>query len=388
MKLVCSKSNLLNAVNIVSKAVPSKTTMSILQCILINATTSEIKFTANDMELGIETKVEGEILEKGIIALDAKIFSEIVRKLPDSDVRIETDDNYKTTITCEKSKFNIIGKSGEDFSYLPRIEKNESIVMSQFTLKEVIRKTIFSISDNDTNQIMTGELFDIQDNLLKVVSLDGHRVSIRTIELNESYNNIKLIVPGKTLNEISKILSGDIDKNVSIYYTKNHILFEFDETTVVSRLIEGEYFKIEQMISPNYDTKIRINKKEFLNCIDRSTLLVKEGDKKPIIINITDGTLNLRINSFIGSMDEDIDITKEGKDILIGFNPKFLIDALRVIDEEEINIYLVNPKAPCYIKDDALWLETTKYGDEKDRVLVKSDGNYTYLTPVNFNVVD
>ena len=369
MKLVCTKSNLLNAVNIVSKAVPSKTTMSILQCILINATTSEIKFTANDMELGIETKVEGEILEKGIIALDAKIFSEIVRKLPDSDVRIETDDNYKTTITCEKSKFNIIGKSGEDFSYLPRIEKNESIVMSQFTLKEVIRKTIFSISDNDTNQIMTGELFDIQDNLLKVVSLDGHRVSIITIELNESYNNIKLIVPGKTLNEISKILSGDIDKNVSIYYTKNHILFEFDETTVVSRLIEGEYFKIEQMISPNYDTKIRINKKEFLNCIDRSTLLVKEGDKKPIIINITDGTLNLRINSFIGSMDEDIDITKEGKDILIGFNPKFLIDALRVIDEEEINIYLVNPKAPCYIKDD--------------------DETYTYLVlPVNFNVVD
>ena len=216
---------------------------------------------------------------------------------------------------------------------------------------------------------MTGELFDIQDNLLKVVSLDGHRVSIRTIELNESYNNIKLIVPGKTLNEISKILSGDIDKNVSIYYTKNHILFEFDETTVVSRLIEGEYFKIEQMISPNYDTKIRINKKEFLNCIDRSTLLVKEGDKKPIIINITDGTLNLRINSFIGSMDEDIDITKEGKDILIGFNPKFLIDALRVIDEEEINIYLVNPKAPCYIKDD--------------------DETYTYLVlPVNFNVVD
>ena len=123
------------------------------------------------------------------------------------------------------------------------------------------------------------------------------------------------------------------------------------------------------MISPNYDTKIRINKKEFLNCIDRSTLLVKEGDKKPIIINITDGTLNLRINSFIGSMDEDIDITKEGKDILIGFNPKFLIDALRVIDEEEINIYLVNPKAPCYIKDD--------------------DETYTYLVlPVNFNVVD
>ena len=366
MKLICSKSNLLHGVNIVSKAVPTRTTMAILECILIDASANEIKLTANDMELGIETKIEGEIAERGVIALDAKIFSEIVRKLPDSDVTIETDASFKTTITCEKAKFNIVGKSGDDFSYIPYIERNEPIVMSQFTLKEVIRQTIFSIADNDNNKLMTGELFEIEENDLKVVSLDGHRISIRNIELKNNYSHKKVVVPGKTLQEVSKILPGSAEDEVSIFLTDNHIVFEFENTTVVSRLIEGEYFKIEQMLSSDYETKVKINKRELLDCIDRATLLVKEGDKKPIIMNITDGTMELKINSFIGSMNEDIDIAKEGKDILIGFNPKFFIDALRVIDEEEVTLYMVNPKAPCFIKDD--------------------EGTFIYLNlPVNFN---
>mgnify|MGYP003303108638 CR=1 FL=1 len=368
MKLVCSKSNLLSGVQIVSKAVPNKTTMSILECILIDSNNGEIKLTANDMELGIETIIEGDIVEKGMIALDAKIFLEIVRKLPDSDITIETDSNYKTTITCEKAKFNIIGKSGEDFSYLPSIEREDSIIVSQFTLKEVVRQTIFSIADNDNNKLMTGELFDINGSELKVVSLDGHRISIRKIDLKDSYEPKKVVVPGKTLNEVSKILSGDTDKDVSIFFTPKHIVFEFDNTTVVSRLIEGEYFKIDQMLSSDYETKVRINKKEFLNCIDRATLLIKEGDKKPIIINITDGSMELKMNSIVGSMNEDIDIEKSGKDMMIGFNPKFLIDALRVIDDENISVYLMNPKSPCFIRDD--------------------ENNYIYLIlPVNFTTV-
>ena len=366
MKIICSKSNLLYGVNIVSKAVPTRTTMAILECILIDASAGEIKLTANDMELGIETKIEGEIEERGIIALDAKVFSDIVRKLPDNEVVIETDSSFKTTITCEKAKFNIIGKSGEDFSYIPYIERNEEISISQFTLKEVIRQTIFSIADNENNKLMTGELFEIKDNMLKVVSLDGHRIAIRKIELKDNYPARKVVVPGKTLNEISKILSGEVEDQVKIFFTDNHIVFEFENTTVVSRLIEGEYFKIDQMLSSDYDTKVRINKRELLDCIDRATLLVKEGDKKPIIMNITDGNMELRINSFIGSMNEDIDIDKDGKDIMIGFNPKFFIDALRVIDEEEVNLYMVNPKAPCFIKDD--------------------EGKFIYLIlPVNFN---
>ena len=366
MKIICSKSSLLKSVSIALKAVPSKTTMPILECILMDATTNQIKFTTNDMELGIETIVEGTIEEKGKVALDAKIFYEIIRRLPDNDVTIKTDDKYAATITCEKAKFNIPGKSGEDFAYLPMIEKDEPLTISQYTLKEMIRQTIFSIAVNENNKLMTGELFEIKNNCLKVVSLDGHRISIRKMPLKKDYSDRKVVVPGKTLSEVSKILSGEVDDQVSIYFTKNHILFEFDQTMVVSRLIEGEYFRIDQMLSSDYETKLKINKKEFLDCIDRATLLVREVDKKPIIINITDDDMELRIDSAMGSMNEEIDIEKEGKDIMIGFNPKFLIDALRVIDDETVTIYLVNPKAPCFIRDD--------------------EENYTYLIlPVNIN---
>ena len=248
------------------------------------------------------------------------------------------------------------------------IERNDSILLSQFTLKEVIRQTIFSISDNDSNRLMSGELFEINGDTMRVASLDGHRISIRKITLKESYPARKVVVPGKTLNEISKILSGDADRDVTIFFTDKHIVFEFDNTTVVSRLIEGEYFKIDQMLSSDYETKVTINKKELLDCIDRATLLIKEGDKKPIIINITDGAMELKINSTVGSMDEEIDIEKLGKDLMIGFNPRFLIDALRVIDDETITVYLVNPKAPCFIRDD--------------------ENSYIYLIlPVNFTTV-
>ncbi len=366
MKIICNKSELLRGVNSVLKAVPGKTTMPILECILIDTTNGIIEMTANDMELGIKTIINGDVLDKGKIALDAKLFSEIVRKLPDSEVSIETDDNLKALIRCEKAKFNISGKSGEDFAYLPEIERTNPVVISQFAVKEIIRQTIFSISDNDSNKLMTGELIEVNGNEFKVTSLDGHRISIRKIELKDSYSSIKVVVPGKTLSEVSKILTGGTEDDVHMYFTDRHVVFEFDQTTVVSRLIEGEYFRIDQMLSSDYETKIKINKRELQNCIERASLLIKEGDKKPIVIQIGDRSLELKINSTIGSMNEDIDIDKEGKDLMIGFNPKFILDALRVIDDEVISIYLVNPKAPCFIRDD--------------------NHNYIYLIlPVNIN---
>ena len=351
MKLVFTKSNLNKAVGIVMKAVPTRTTMNILECILIDATTNEIKFTGNDMELGIETIVEGEIIEKGKIAIDAKLFSEIVRKLPDNDITLTTDSNNNALITCEKSKFNIAGKSGDDFSYLPAIIKDKMITLSQFQLKEVINQTIFSIAINDNNKMMTGELFEVNEGTLKVVGLDGHRIAIRNIKLEGRSDDVRVVIPGKTLQEISKILNADAESFVNIYFTNNHVLFEFDQTHVVSRLIEGDYFKISQMLSNDYETKVSINKKEFLDSIYRANLLIREGDKKPIIINILNGLLQVNVNSAIGALNEDIDIDKEGKDIMIGFNPKFLMDALRVIDDENVTMYLVNHKSPCFIRD-------------------------------------
>ena len=367
MKLVFNQADLADSVSIVMKAVPSKTTMPILQCIMIEASFNQIKFTANDMELGIETIVKGEIEEKGKIALDAKIFSDIIRKLPNNKVFIETNENDVATITCEKAKFSIPGKSGDDFAYLPVIERDDFISISQFSLREIIRQTIFSIAVNENNKLMTGELFEIRNNVLKVVSLDGHRIAIRNLALSGECPDQKVVVPGKTLNEISKILSGEMDDMVNIYFAENYLLFEFSDTIVLSRLIDGEYFRIDQMLSSDYETKITINRQEFMDCIDRATLLVRESDKMPVIIDVTDGQMELRIDSSIGSMDEEIDIEKTGKDIIIGFNPKFLLDALRVIDDESISIYFVNAKAPCFIRDEK--------------------SSYIYLIlPVNINV--
>lgn len=369
MILTFNKEQLLTALNTVSKAVPTKTTSTILECILFDATTGKIKLTGNDMELGIETKVEGNIIEPGKIALEAKLICDIIRKLEGGGehVYIETITQGLTKIRCGKTVFQIQGLDGEEFSYLPYIEKDHFITLSQFTLKEVIRQTLFSAAVNDSNKMMCGELIEVHENIAKFVTLDGHRISIRNILLRENYDDMKVIVPGKTLNEISRIISGDNEKEIRIYFSTNHILFEFDNTIVVSRLIEGQYFKIEHMLSSDYELKINVNKNKFLSTIDSATILIKENDHKPIILDIKDGVVKTTVKSSAGSMDDEIEAIKTGKDLMIAFNPKFLIDALKVIDDEYIDIYMTNSKAPCFIRD--------------------SDGNYTYLVlPVNFVV--
>ena len=352
MKISCSKTDLMNGINIVSKAVSTKSTMQNLQCILIEVNSNEIHLIANDIELGIETIIDGTIIETGRIALDAKFFSDVVNKLPDSEIVIETNANFEALIKCERSKIKMAGTSGEDFNYLPEVEKNKFISLSQFTLKEVIRQTIFSISKQENTKIMTGELFEINGDILKVLSLDGHRISIRNVQLKESYDSMKVIVPGKTLTDISKILNGGVDDEVLIYMTDKHILFEFNNTKVVSRLIEGEFYNIDRMMTDDYETKFTINKKEFLDCIDRASIFIKESDKRPIIINIEDSSVNLKIDSSIGSMNEEIEIKKEGKDLKIAFTPKYLMDVLHVIDDDEVDLYMINALSPCFIKNE------------------------------------
>ena len=365
MRFIASKTDLQSAVGIAIRAVPSHTTMNILECILIEAQGNNIRFTTNDMEMGIRTHLQGTVDKPGIIAVEAKMFSDIVRKLPEEIVVFESDDNHNILITSGKAKFEIAGKGGEDFPDLPEIEKDECISITQFTLKNIINQTIFSLAVNENNKVMTGELFEIRGDILRVVSLDGHRIAMRRVALKESYNPKKVIVPGKTLQEISRILPGEMDDIASIYFAKNHIVFEIPGTTVVSRLIDGEYFNVDQMISSDYETKLTVKRSTFLSCIDRAALFVREGDKKPIIFDIEDQEMRLSIDSPLGSMNEELDIVKEGRDIAIGFNPKFMMDALKAIDDEDVTLYLVNPKAPCFIRDE--------------------DETYTYLVlPVNF----
>lgn len=368
MKIYFEKSTLMNALNTVMKAVPSKTNYKILECILIDARQSYVKLTTNDTELGIETTIDAKIENHGMTAINAKLFSEIIRKLPDNEILLEIK-NDTALIQCENAKFKIMCDNPETYIQLPQFNKEHSIVMSQYSLKEVIRQTIFSIAITDTNPAMSGELLEVKENQLRICSLDGHRISIRKMELNDVYPEFKVVIPGKSLNEVSKILTGESDKEVRIFFSRNHISFEFDNTIVVSRLIDKKYFDVDQMLSNDYETCITVNKKILLDSIERSTLLARESDKKPIIFNVSQNRMELIMNSSLGSMRDEIMIDQFGKDIMIGFNPKFMIEALRVIDDEEVKLYTINAKAPCFIKD--------------------QEENYIYLIlPVNFNLAN
>ena len=371
MKIISTKQQLLNAVNIAGRAVAVKTTMPILECLLLDASENGISVTANDSELAINTVIPSDkctVLEKGTVAIEAKLFGEILRKISsmdDAEVTVSSDGNL-VEISSEKAYFRIQEKDPVQFPELPNVSEDVKISLSEFTLKEIVKDTIFSISVNDSNRMMTGELFEIKDNILTVIALDGHRVSIRNTALSSNYEHVKAIIPGKTLSEVSKIVAGDAEKNIVITFDTSYVSFRTDDTLIISRIIDGDYFRIESMLTSDYDTKITVNKKAFLDSIEQATVLIRENDKKPLVLKIEDGKLSLRVNSLIGSLDTFIEAEKSGSDLMIAFNPKFLLDALRVIDSDEVTLYMTNPKAPCFIRD-----------EEK---------TYIYLIlPVNFN---
>lgn len=351
MKISCNKSDLVKSTNIVMKAVSNKTTMPILEAILIEAYNDSIKMTGNDMEMGIETLLNGVVEKEGAILVEAKMFFEFIRKMPSDNIVIESNDN-QVIIKSGKSEVKLATKNKDEFPVLPEIIKSNRITLSQFTLREIIRQTIHSISTNETSKLMTGELFEINGDELKVTALDGFRISIRKVTLKDSYPSFKVVIPGKTLNEITKIINGGIEDEMNIYFDEKHVLFEFDETIVMSRLIEGEYYRIDQMLSGDYETKVVINKSELFGCLDRASLLIRDSEKKPIVLNIEEGNLKLEVNSSFGTIDEDIEIIKDGPDIMIAFNPKFIMDVLKVIDDENISIHFINSKAPFFIKND------------------------------------
>ncbi|MGP1434198.1 MAG: DNA polymerase III subunit beta [Catonella sp.] len=369
MLIKINQGDLIKGINIVIKAISSRTTLPILECIVIKTIDNSIRLLANDMELGIETVINGEIIESGGIALKSKIFFDIIRGFPNDLVEINTDNNYKAIIKCGKKTSTIDGQSIDEFPILPNIEIINKIEISQYTLKEMIKQTIFSVSVNENMKVMTGELLEVNNNYLRMIALDGHRISIRKVLLKGEHENIKAVIPSKTLNEISKILSGEVDDTVVIYFSKKHIVFEFNNTTVNSRLIDGEFYNVDQMISSDYETKINIDRREFLENMNSALPFITEKEKKPVILNITENNINFRIKTAAGSVDNDMELSKDGKDILIAFNPVLVMDALKVIEDDNIDIYFLNAKAPCSIKN--------------------KEESYLYIVlPVNFNPED
>lgn len=352
MKLKFERTELVRAVSTVQKAVSIRTTMEINECILIDAKGSSIFFTGNDNDLGIQTLVTGEIIERGSVAVNARIFSDLVKRITDDQIILETNEMNVSTVSCGKKKYEIPGLADDEFAYLPEVEKDNSLSLSQNALKDVINQTIFSLSVNDVNIMMTGELFEIKDGILRVVALDSHRISIRNITIDDKELNKKVIIPGKSLKEVAGILEADTEKEVNIFFSDNHVMFEFDDTKVVSKLLEGNYFNVNQMISNDHATQIVVNRKEMIDSIDILTVFIQESDKRPVIMDIKDDLMDIHVKTSKGMGNESVDIKKSGEDLKIGFNPKFLIDALKVIEDDEVTLSFVNSKSPCFIKDD------------------------------------
>lgn len=349
MKIICSKENLIEGINIVQKAVSTKTTLPILEGILLEAG-SDFKMTGNDLEIGIECFVQADIQRPGSVVLNSKMFGDIIRRLPESEVLLEVKENQTVVIECENSYFEIKGLAAAGFPALPSIEKENGFKISQKLIRDMIKQTIFAVSMDENRPILTGSLIECKDNKLTFVSIDGFRLALRSNTIQNEAMDKSVVVPGKTLNEISKILQPEQEELI-IYSTSNQILFDMGNCKVVSRLLEGEYLNYKGIIPQDFETKIRINKKELLSSFERASLIITSEERRyPVKINISDDLVVINSNTDVGSVREEVKVSMDGKDIEIAFNPRYFIEALRVIEDEVIDIYFTSSIGPCTIK--------------------------------------
>lgn len=350
MNIVCEKTLLVNAINTVSKAVDQRSTMDILKCILLVADRAGFRLIGNDLELSIETaNMETEMYEKGEIALDAKMFSDIIRNMSGDFITIKTDDNNLCTITSEKSTFNIMGQPGSNFPKPSEVKKdNGNILIPASELKNAIKKTIFAVAVEETRPILTGELFKFDDGYLNIVAIDGFRVSWRKIKVDYNFYT-EMVVPSKTLYEIIRLLPDDNERLVSIHYTSRHIMFEFDGCVVISRLLDGDFLKYESYFDGETSTKVTLSTIDFLRALERATIVTPPNSKTTVNLSIKANLLNINTKTALGTSNDDISIQLEGEELNIIFNAKYLIDIMKNCDEEYVTLNLSTNKSPCTV---------------------------------------
>ena len=353
MKLICEKDNILKALNSVTKAVATKTTMPILEGILIQTNDNEVKFTTYDLEIGIEYIIHCEVKEQGATVVNAIMFSEIIRRLPDSEIKITLDEKNLLVIECEGSLYKLATMNPNEFPELPQINIENSIELEQNSLKDMIRKTIFAVSTEENRPIFTGCLFEIKNNKLNVVAVDGFRLAWKSKFLQNKINDFSAVIPGRTLNEINKIIVDSYDI-IKIGVAKNQALFEMENCKIVTRLLDGEFLNYSSVIPENWETRIRVDKNTIQNCFERISLIssssIEKEKKYPVKVNVDIGKVTISCTNQTGDAKEEIYVTTEGKNIEAGFNPKYFLDALKVIDDEEVYVHFGSSISPCIIR--------------------------------------
>ena len=353
MKIVCYKDTLLKALNSVIKGVASKTTNPILEGILIQTNENQVKLTTYDMELGIEYIIDSDVKEQGSTVVNAIMFSEIIRKLPDSEIYITLNSNNLLEIECEGALYKLTTMNPDEFPELPKIEIENSIDLEQNMLKNMIRRTIFAVSNEENRPIFTGCLFEVENNKLNVVAVDGFRLALRSIYLPVKVNDFKAVIPGKTLNEINKILLDSFD-HVRIGVAKNQALFEMENCKVVTRILDGEFLNYKSVIPNNWETRIRVNKNSLQNSFERISLIsassIEKEKKYPVKVSIDIGKMTISCTNQTGEAKEELFVSTEGKNIEAGFNPKYFLDSLKAIDDEEVFVEFGTSISPCLVK--------------------------------------
>lgn len=353
MKIVCYKDKILKAINSVVKGVASKTTMPILEGILIQTNDKEIKLTTYDLEIGIEYIMECEVKEQGSTVVNAIMFSEIIRKLPDTEISIKLNEKNLLEIECEGSLYKLATMNPEEFPELPKIEIENSIEMEQNTLKNMIRKTIFAVSTEETRPIFTGCLFEVENNKLSLVAVDGFRLALRGIFLNKQSNDFNAVIPGKTLNEVNKILL-DSFEIVKIGVSKNQALFEIDNCKIVTRILDGEFLNYKNVIPNDWETRVRVNKSNLQNSFERISLIssstVEKEKKYPVKVQVDIGKIIISCTNQTGDAKEELYVSTEGKNLEAGFNPKYFLDSLKSIDDEDVFVEFGTSISPCLVK--------------------------------------
>lgn len=348
MKFSCEKEKLQNGINIVQKGT-SKTTLPILEGILIETTEKGVKLTSNDLEIGIECIVDADISEKGAAVVESRMLGEIVRRLPDEEIFLSLDKKGTFIIECGGALYKLSSLNPDEFPRLPKITIEDSVILKQNILKEMVRQTIFAVSVDENRPIFTGSLFEVSDENVSMVAVDGFRLSLRRSRNESNGKKFSAVIPGRTLNEITKILQSS-EEEVAVNISKNQVLFEMEKCKIVSRLLEGEFLNYSSAIPVEKETRIKVNRNILLSAFERIYLITREEKKYPVKIKIEENKLTILCNSTIGNAKEEIEVDVEGRELEIGFNPRYFIDALKAVNDEEIFIDFTTNMAPCVIK--------------------------------------
>ena len=347
MKIVCSTELLSEACQNVQRVVSTKTSIPAIEGIYLKALGNELMLTGYDLEVGINTSIEAKVEEPGAIILNARILCEILRKLPAETVRIEADARQLCVIKCGEVEYKIVGIAADEYPELPTVTGSYPIIVESNTLSNMIRQTIFAVSKNDTKIVHTGIKFEIKRGLIRLVAVDGFRLAIRTEEIKYTGEDISFIVPAKTLGEINKLIEND--EVISMNVGKRHIIFEIGKYSIISRLLDGEFLDYNAAIPKSLTTEVNVNTKNFIDSIERASLLITDRTKTPIRCVFDENIIKVSVVASLGTASDKLSCKTEGNRVEIGFNNTFLLDALRACDIDDVKITLNGPLSPITI---------------------------------------